>query len=55
MVVLIGAIVMRFTDFSILDPIMSIGVAVFIIVNAFKNLKEVLDLFLEKVPNNIQA
>ncbi len=54
-VVLIGAIVMRFTDFSILDPIMSIGVAVFIIVNALKNLKEVLDLFLEKVPNNIQA
>ncbi len=52
-VVLIGAVVMRFTDISIIDPIMSIAVAVFILINAVKNLKEVLDLFLEKIPNNI--
>ena len=52
-VVLIGAIIMRFTDISIIDPIMSIAVAVFILINAVKNLKEVLDLFLEKIPNNI--
>lgn len=54
-VVLVGAIVMRFTDISILDPIMSIGVALFILVNAVKNLKEVLDLFLEKVPHGISV
>ncbi|NLM15468.1 MAG: cation transporter [Clostridiaceae bacterium] len=54
-VVLIGAVVMRFTDFSILDPIMSIGVALFILVNSVKNLKEVLDLFLEKIPNGISV
>ena len=53
--VLIGAIVMRFTDFYILDPLMSIGVAIFIFVNAIKNLKEVLELFLEKVPHNIDV
>ena len=52
-VVLIGAIIMRFTDVSIIDPVMSIAVAVFILVNAVKNLKEVLDLFLEKIPHNI--
>ncbi len=52
-VVLIGAIVMRFTNISIIDPIMSIAVALFIFINAIKNLKEVLDLFLEKIPNNI--
>lgn len=52
-VVLIGAILMRFTNISILDPIMSIGVAVFILINSIKNLKEVLNLFLEKVPNDI--
>ncbi len=52
-VVLLGAIIMRFTDISILDPIMSICVALFILVNAVKNLKEVLDLFLEKVPRGI--
>lgn len=52
-VVLIGAIVMRFTDFAVIDPIMSIGVAVFIFINAFKNLKTAVDLFLEKSPHDI--
>lgn len=52
-VVLIGAIVMKFTEFKLLDPILSIAVAVFILVNAIKNLKDVLDLFLEKTPDNV--
>lgn len=52
-VVLIGAIIMNFTDISILDSIMSIGVALFILINSLKNLKQVLDLFLEKTPNGI--
>ncbi len=52
-VVLLGAIVMRFTDIAIIDPLMSIGVAAFIIVNAIKNLKEALDLFLEKTPKDV--
>ena len=54
-VVLIGAVVMRFTDFSIIDPIMSIGVAIFILVSAIKNLKEVLELFLEKTPQGVDV
>lgn len=49
-VVLIGAVVMRFTDIAVIDPAMSIGVAVVILINAVKNLKEALDLFLEKTP-----
>ena len=52
-VVLFGAVIMRFTDISIIDPLMSIGVAVFILFNAVKNLKEVLNLFLEKAPSDI--
>lgn len=52
-VVLIGAIIMRFTDVSILDPIMSIGVALFILVNALKNMNKVINLFLEKAPDDI--
>ena len=52
-VVLIGAVIMRFTDISIIDPILSIAVALFILVNALKNLKSILDLFLEKLPNGI--
>ena len=49
-VVLVGAVVMRFTDFYLIDPIMSICVAAFILVNAIKNLKVALDIFLEKNP-----
>ena len=52
-VVLIGAIIMRFTNINIIDPILSILVALFILVNALKNLKSILDLFLEKIPNGI--
>jgi len=44
-VVLIGAIIMRFTDISILDSILSILVALFILINALKNFKVILDLF----------
>ncbi len=54
-VVLIGAIVMRFTDFALIDPIMSVGVAVFIFINAIRNLKEAIDLFLEKAPHGIEV
>ena len=53
LIVLIGAIVMIFTDISILDPIMCLGVAVFIIINALKNFKSIFDIFLEKVPKGI--
>lgn len=53
-VVLIGAIVMRFTDISIIDPLMSIGVAVFILINAVRNLKEVINLFLAKLPSYLR-
>ena len=54
-VVLVGAVVMRFTNFYLIDPIMSIGVSLFIFINAIKNLKEVADLFLEKTPHNIDV
>ena len=54
-VVLVGAIVMRFTDLAVIDPIMSIGVAVFIFINAIRNLKAALDLFLERTPRGIDV
>ena len=52
-VVLVGAILMRFTDISVIDPIMSVCVAVFILINAVKNLKAALDLFLERAPHAV--
>ena len=53
-VVLVGAVVMKFTDFALIDPLMSMGVAIFILINALKNLKEVVELFLEKTPHGIE-
>lgn len=55
LVVLIGAVVMKFTDIKIIDPILSIGVALFVLINAVRNLKEALELFLEKSPHGIDA
>ena len=54
-VVLVGAVVMRFTEFTYIDPIMSIGVAAFIFVNAIHNLKMAVDLFLEKTPHGVDV
>ena len=53
-VVLIGAIVMNFTDFAILDPIMSIFVALFIFINAIGNIKRIENIFLEKMPSELK-
>lgn len=52
-VVLIGAIVMRFTDISIIDPILSICVAVYILFHASKNFGLILDVLLEKSPREV--
>ena len=52
-VVLIGAVIMHFTDIAVIDPVMSICVALVVFVNALNNLKQVTDLFLEKLPDNV--
>ncbi len=49
-VVLIGAVVMKFTNFILIDPIMSIIVAAFILIGALKNLRECSEVFLMKAP-----
>lgn len=54
-VVLIGAIIMRFADITYLDPILSILVACFIFWHAIKNFLSIIDVFLEKTPDNISV
>lgn len=51
--VLIGAVVIRFTGWFFLDPILSLCVAIFILYHAFAHLREVIDIILQKVPKNI--
>lgn len=52
-VVLIGAITMKFTNINVIDSILSIGVAIFILIHALKSFKKILDLFLTKTPNDV--
>ena len=54
-VVLVGAVVMKLTNISIIDPLMSIGVALFILINATRMLIQAIDLFMEKVPDEIDT
>ena len=54
-IILIGAIIMNFTNIKVLDAIMSVGVALFIAYGAIKNFKVILDVLLEKVPKGIDV
>ena len=54
-VVLVGAVIMKFTGFTLIDPILSIAVALFVLINAIKNLSEALSLFLEKTPKGMSV
>lgn len=54
-VVLVGAVIMNFTDISIIDPLMSIGVAIFILIHASHNLHTVKNIFLETTPANVDV
>lgn len=53
--VLVGAIVMRFTQLHFIDPLISIVISAFMLVAAAKNLKAAVELFLEKAPDGISA
>ncbi len=52
-VVLIGAILIKFTHIYYIDAILTIIVAAFIFIHALKNFISILNLFLEKIPSNI--
>ena len=54
-VVLVGAVVMRFTDFALIDPIMSIAVAGYIFINAIRHLSSSLSPLLERTPADVDV
>ena len=51
--VLIVSITLFFTNFYILDPILSILISAFILYNAIASLRKTIPLFLQAAPNNI--
>ena len=53
LIVLVGSLLMKITNISMIDSILSLMVALFIFISAFKNIKMIGDLFLEKTPKDI--
>lgn len=54
-VVLIGSILMKFTDITYIDSLLSIAVAVFILANCAIQFKRIVDIFLEITPKDIDV
>jgi cation diffusion facilitator family transporter len=52
-VLLIGAIIIRFWDKPVIDPLMTLGFTVFVLWGVSKNAKESFNLLLQGVPENI--
>lgn len=51
-VILIASIVLRFVDIPVIDPILSVLITLYILHNVMGNLREVLSIFLQKVPKD---
>ncbi len=51
--IFVGSIVMMFYKLPILDPIMAIGIAVWVLWNVFKNIKTTLNVFLQAIPAGV--
>jgi cobalt-zinc-cadmium efflux system protein len=52
--VLLGAVAMTIWDIPRLDSILSIGFTLFILYEVFKNLKSIIEVFLEKAPGELE-
>ena len=53
--VFVGSIVMKFFNTSIIDSILSIIISVFMLINVLKNLNSIFNIFLEKLPVEINV
>lgn len=51
--VLIGALIMYFTNAPFIDPLLSIGIALYILYNAFKNVRLMVSIIMQGIPSDI--
>jgi len=52
--VLIGSVVIKYTNWYIIDPILSLCISAYILIHVIKHIKETLNIILEKAPENIK-
>ena len=53
--VLIGSIIMMFTDAPFIDPLLSVLISLFVLYNVYKNLKKSLLVFLQGIPEEVSV
>lgn len=53
--VFIGSVVMKFVNIPLLDPIMSIGIACFVLINVIRNLRQSLRIILQGIPRDLDS
>jgi cobalt-zinc-cadmium efflux system protein len=51
--VLAGSAVVYFTGWTIIDPILSIAIAIFVIVNVIRNIKQTLPILMQGTPQDV--
>lgn len=51
--VLIGSLLIKIFNLHIIDPILSIILAVYILLHVFEHLKKIIEIFLEKIPDDV--
>ncbi|MDR1687744.1 MAG: cation diffusion facilitator family transporter [Clostridiales bacterium] len=51
--VLAGSVIMHFTKLTIIDPVLSVAIACFVLFNVFKNIRQVLPILLQGVSDKI--
>ncbi len=51
--VFFGSIVMRFTGLTVIDPILSVVIAGFVLFNVFKNIRQILPILLQGTPADV--
>lgn len=51
--VLAGAVVMRFTGWTVIDPLLSVAIAAFVLFNVFRNVRQALPILLQRTPAGV--
>lgn len=51
--ILVGAVIMHFFDLPVIDSILSVGIALFVLFNVYKNIKQTLHIILQGIPADI--
>ncbi|OFY45115.1 MAG: cobalt transporter [Bacteroidetes bacterium GWF2_40_14] len=53
--VLIASVVMMFVNLPVIDPLLSIGITIWVLINVYKNLSKTLKIMLQEIPRGVKT